>query len=85
MPTLDFATTLAPESPDLRRSGLSVIALHDDMWRVSGATGDVVGYVESFSVPQGTRFRAKRLLPRQGRFMVDGEFWSMEDAIACFR
>jgi hypothetical protein len=80
MPILDFAPTVG-----LRRSGLTIIGLHDDMWRITGATGDVVGYVERFPSPEGLRFRAKRLLPRQGRFMVDGEFWSMDDAIACFR
>ena len=44
---------------------------------------DVLGYVESFPTPVGERYRAKRLVPRQGRFLVDGEFWSMNDAVEC--
>ncbi|MFP7759996.1 hypothetical protein [Marisediminicola sp. LYQ134] len=78
MPTLDFV--------DIRRpTGLGVVQLHDELWRVTTADGDVLGYVERFTAPAGQRFRAKRFLARQRRFMVDGEFWAMNDALACFR
>ena len=46
---------------------------------------DVLGYVESFATAAGERYRAKRLVARQGRFLVDGEFWSMNDALECLR
>lgn len=79
MPTLDFAT-------DVRsRRGLTVVQLHDDLWRVTKPEGDVLGYIERFATSGGERFRAKRFLARLRRFMVDGEFWDMDDALACFR
>ena len=79
MPTLDFVGTLtAPK-------GLAVVQLHDQLWRITLPDGDVLGYVEQFPSPGGARFRAKRFLPRQRRFLVDGEFWNIEDALDCFR
>lgn len=79
MPTLDFA-------PDIRSPrGLTVVQLHDGLWRVTMPEGDVLGYVERFETNGGERFRAKRFLVRLRRFMVDGEFWDMDDALACFR
>jgi hypothetical protein len=47
--------------------------------------GDVLGYIERFATISGQRFRAKRFLARLRRFMVDGEFWDMDDALECFR
>ena len=82
MPTLDFA---GPRSRTFPARGLLVIQLHDSLWRVTLEAGDVVGYVERFETPAGGRYRAKRFLPRQRRFLVDGEFWEMGDALACFQ
>lgn len=72
-------------SPALVRPGIALTRLHNDLWRVTRPAGDVLGYVESFPTPAGERYRAKRLVPRQGRFLVDGEFWSMNDAVECLR
>jgi hypothetical protein len=72
-------------SPALVRPGIALTRLHNDLWRVTRPAGDVLGYVESFPTPGGERYRAKRLVPRQGRFLVDGEFWSMNDAVECLR
>ena len=55
------------------------------LWRVTRAGGEVVGYVERFAEERGTRFRAKRLVVRQQRFVPIGEFWSMDDAVQCLR
>lgn len=65
--------------------GLTVRQLHDGLWRITRPAGDVLGYVEEFVASDGARFRAKRFLPLQHRFRGEGEFWSMDDAIACFR
>ncbi|ROQ38337.1 hypothetical protein EDF46_1969 [Frondihabitans sp. PhB188] len=67
------------------RSGLKLVQLHDGLVRVTRPTGEVLGYVESFQHPDGERFRAKRFLPRQRRFIEIGEFWSRSDATDCFR
>jgi hypothetical protein len=88
--TLEFASTRSTDSdtrtatPRLHR-GIVVVALNDALWRVTRADGDVVGYVERFTESRGTRFRAKRMIVRQQRFVPVGEFWSMDDALDCFR
>ena len=89
MTTLDLASTarLTPHdtvSPRLLR-GIVVVELNNALWRVTRADGDVVGYVERFVESRGTRFRAKRMIVRQQRFVPVGEFWSMDDALDCFR
>jgi hypothetical protein len=78
--TLDFAGTAAGI-----RSGITTVQLHDDLWRVTRAGGEVLGYVERSSSPAGHRFLAKRMLPRQRRFLPVGEFWTVDDAMDCFR
>jgi len=93
---LDFASTdLATGSDVARRSdqatgaptrfGVGLIQLHDDLWRVTRRDGEVLGYVERSTTPAGHRFVAKRMLQRQRRFLPIGEFWSLDDAMDCFR
>lgn len=80
MTTLAFVGDLP-----LVRPGIALAQLHDELWRVTRPQGDVLGYIEQFRVREGLRFRAKRFMPRHRRFVVMGEFWSMDDAIECFR
>jgi hypothetical protein len=80
MTTLAFAGDLI-----IRRLGIQLTQVHDQLWRVTRPDGDVLGYVEQFDVREGQRYRAKRLITRQQRFVVMGEFWSVDDAIECFR
>ncbi len=79
MTVLDFVGTAA------HRAGVATIQLNDDLWRVTRPAGDVLGYVERLSTPAGHRFVAKRMLPRQRRFLAIGEFWTFGDAMDCFR
>lgn len=79
MTVLDFVGTEA------QRAGVATIQLNDDLWRVTRLAGDVLGYVERLSTPSGHRFVAKRMLPRQRRFLAIGEFWTFGDAMDCFR
>ncbi|AMM22329.1 hypothetical protein AX769_09755 [Frondihabitans sp. PAMC 28766] len=65
--------------------GLTLVQLHDDLARVIRPNGEVVGYVERFMHENGERYRAKRFLPRQRRFVEIGEFWSRADATDSFR
>jgi hypothetical protein len=88
---LDFAT--APSAGPLAPTGVAYLAprgvtatrLHDDLWRVTRYSGEVLGYVERFAEARGIRYRAKRLIVRQQRFTPVGEFWCMDDALQCFR
>jgi len=67
------------------RDGVATIQLHDDLWRITRAAGEVVGYVQRIDSSAGHKFVAKRMLPRQRRFLAIGEFWSLDDAMECFR
>lgn len=90
MTTLNFSRTHFPptgfaEPAVTTRFGVAVIQLHDDLWRVTRKNGEVLGYVERSAAPAGQRFVAKRMLQRQRRFLPVGEFWSLDDAMDCFR
>ncbi len=67
------------------RLGVASIQLHDDLWRVTRTDGEVLGYIEQVSTAAGSRFVAKRMLQRQRRFLPVGEFWTVDDAMDCFR
>jgi hypothetical protein len=73
---LDFAVRTHP--------GVTLVQLNDALWRVTRPDGEVLGYVERFAHETGERYRAKRLIVRQSRFVSVGEFWDMGDAVDCF-
>lgn len=90
MTTFDFAgstqlTLTAGNGTTTKHSGVTLVQLHDELWRVTRASGDVLGYVESFLDPRGRRYRSKRLITLQRRFINIGEFWSFDDAVDCLR
>ncbi len=58
--------------------------LNESLWRITRPTGEVLGYIETVDEPEGTRYRAKRMIVRQQRFVPIGDFWSMPDALDCF-
>ena len=83
MTTFDFASASLLERPV--RNGINLVRLHDDLWRVTRSDGEVLGYVEGFDEPRGRRYRSKRLIALQRRFLPLGEFWSFDDAVDCLR
>lgn len=80
MATLEYLASV----PLVRRD-IVLVRLRDGLWRVTRTAGEVLGYVEKYPVPDGFRYRSKRLSARQRRFLVVGEFWSVDDAIECLR
>ncbi|MGV8882526.1 MAG: hypothetical protein ACOH19_10250 [Rhodoglobus sp.] len=78
MTTLDFA-------PSSTRSSIGTVQLGNDLWRIVKADGAVIGYVERSETAAGSRYTAKRMLPRQRRFLPIGDFWTVDDALECFR
>jgi len=82
MTRLDFAR---PVSNIRAVVGVASVQLHDDLWRITRTDGEVLGYVERAATLAGNRFTAKRMVQRQRRFLPIGEFWSMDDALECFR
>jgi hypothetical protein len=67
------------------RSTPRLVQVNDRLWRVTKATGEMLGYVEGFDAPGGERFRAKRYVLRARRFDVLGEFWRVDDATDALR
>ncbi len=67
------------------RPGLATVLVHDALWRITRRDGEVLGYVERVDNPRGERFKAKRLDTLRRRFLLLGEFWSIDDAIDCLR
>jgi hypothetical protein len=76
MTTLAFAPTT---------SDVTLVQLNDDLWRVTRADGDVLGYIERFLERGLDRFRAKRMIVAKQRFYPIGEFWLIDDAMECFQ
>ena len=76
MTTLAFAPTT---------SDVTLVQLNDDLWRVTRADGDVLGYIERFLERGLDRFRAKRMIVAKQRFYPVGEFWLIDDAVECFQ
>lgn len=64
---------------------VTLVALGEELSRVTRHDGEVLGYVERFEAREGLRYRAKRYSPTQRRFMMMGEFWSRDDAVETFR
>jgi hypothetical protein len=87
MTTLDFvgSTTSLVGGARLTRFGIALVQLHNKLWRVTRRSGEVLGYIESFDDSGITRFRAKRMFSSRRPSMPLGEFWSIDDAIDCFR
>jgi hypothetical protein len=55
------------------------------LWRVVGRGGTVIGHLRVVEHPLGTRYRAERLQAATARFLVVGEFWSADEAVASLR
>lgn len=79
------STSFASTSTHRSLRGIAVVQLHDELWRVTRPTGEVLGYIEQYTERAGRKYRVKRMIVLQKRFVVIGEFWSMDDAIDCLR
>jgi cytochrome c peroxidase len=79
---LDFPA--APSSATLTRPRIGMVQLHDALWRITRPNGEVLGYVERFEERGSDRFRSKRLIASRRSFIGVGEFWTLDEAIACF-
>ncbi len=80
MTTLDFVGT----TPAIR-PGIAMIQLHETLWRVTRASGEVLGYIESSAEGGDRRYHAKRMLLGRSSSLPLGDFWDIDDAIDCFR
>ncbi|CAN5515044.1 hypothetical protein BH10ACT6_BH10ACT6_01150 [soil metagenome] len=65
--------------------GITVLALHGRLTRVTRGDGAVLGYVESVETSEERAFLAKRLRPRAQGFLEIGRFWTADDAVDALR
>lgn len=75
---------LTPLTAPPSRSGVVLLPVRHDLWRVTLRTGTVLGHIERARDAQGDRFAARRITAA-GRTIELGQFWRMEDATDCFR
>ena len=80
MPLLSSPITSTTRSPITE-----TVRVGDSLWRVVRVGGELLGYIDRIPTPDGDRFRVRRMLATQRRFIAIGEFWAFDDAIACFR
>lgn len=55
------------------------------LWRVTDASGIVIGHLQAVAFAQGVRYRARRFHPASRSFRDLGDFWSADDAVDCIR
>jgi len=81
MTTIDSTASIAAGQA---RNGPGLRRVRDGYWRVTAASGAVLGYVEEISGESRARYRAKRL--HSGLRILDiGEFGSRDDAAESLR
>ena len=72
----------------LSRPGVRAVPLNGGLWRVTRHDGMVLGYLEQLDAEAGSearpRFRSKRMVAREQRFTVLGDYWTADDAVASF-
>lgn len=76
-------TLLLPDRID----DIRVVPLASGMLRVTRVDGAVLGYLEQVESTDASapRFRAKRMLARERRFALVGDYWTREDALEALR
>jgi len=72
-------------SSRLATSRTETVAVGDSLWRIVRVGGELLGYIDRLPTPDGDRFRVRRMLATQRRFVAVGEFWRFDDAMGCFR
>jgi hypothetical protein len=80
---MDLLDRTAPLPLVATHSGITVLALHGHLSRVTRRDGTVLGYIELVGdgAPAEQPYLAKRLRPRAQGFLEVGRFWSADDAV----
>ncbi|GAA2891392.1 hypothetical protein [Microbacterium esteraromaticum] len=73
------------ETPTLRSRSEHLDRAGDHLWRVVDARGTIRGHLRVIADPLGIRYRAERLHLASGAFVLVGEFWDPDDAVASLR
>lgn len=81
----DTRPALLWETPALRSSAEHLERAGDHLWRVIDGRGVIRGHLRVIADPLGIRYRAERLHLPTGAFLLVGEFWDPNDAVAALR
>lgn len=81
----DTRPALLWETPHLRSRAEHLDRAGDHLWRVVDERGTIRGHLRVIADPLGIRYRAERLHLASGSFVLVGEFWDPDDAVAALR
>lgn len=84
-PTGTPAIALPWATPTIRSRRESLQRAGDQLWRVLDQKGSIRGHLRVVADPLGIRYRAERLQTATGTFLLVGEFWDADDAVAALR
>lgn len=73
------------EAPSLRSTAEHLERAGAALWRVIDRRGTIRGHLRVVADPLGIRYRAERLQLPTGSFVLVGEFWAADDAVAALR
>ena len=89
---MDLLERTAPLPVVAPHHGITLLALHGRLTRVTRRDGAVLGYIELIAdgttddpATDGQPYLAKRLRPRAQGFVEVGRFWSADDAVDALR
>ncbi|WP_336645439.1 hypothetical protein [Microbacterium sp. USHLN186] len=81
----DSLPALRWQTPPLRSRAEHLDRAGERLWRVVDARGVIRGHLRVVADPLGIRYRAERLHLASGAFLLVGEFWDPDDAVASLR
>lgn len=73
------------DTPALRSASEHLERAGDRLWRVRDSRNGIRGHLRIVADPLGIRYRAERLQRSTGAFLLVGEFWEADDAVAALR
>ena len=74
--------TLTPRMP-ARKTAVELRTAAPGLYRVLDERNRIVGHIQLVAHELGTRYRARRYSSERHSFADLGDFWSLEDALAC--
>jgi len=83
--TTETLPALTWETPVLRSPAERLVRAGANLWRVVDRAEKVRGHLRVVADPLGIRYRAERLQLASGAFLLVGEFWDADDAVAALR
>lgn len=85
---MELLERTAPLPLKAAHPGITILALHGRLTRVTRHDGAVLGYIELLDPAPSNEhqpFLAKRLRPRAQGFLEVGRFWSADEAVDALR